>query len=262
MFVAFDLETTGLVPGRDRIVEIGAVRFTLERDLADWEELVDPGVPIQPAAQAVNRISDAMVRGRPPVAEALPRFLSFLGDGIPVAHNAPFDVGFLSRDLVRLGLPAPAAPVLDTRTLAQKAWPRRQSYALAALAAAYTAGGAGVHRACADAVACAALLRAVLARLDPLGGKTVGEIASRVAPLDLGGKAPRTATLVEALQAARDAGGTVEIRYQNGRGEATERRIAPLEILIEHGKPAVEAFCHLRGEKRTFYLERIEDIRT
>jgi predicted DNA-binding transcriptional regulator YafY len=53
----------------------------------------------------------------------------------------------------------------------------------------------------------------------------------------------------------------VEIRYQSGRGEATERRIAPLEILIAHGKPAVEAFCHLRGEKRTFYLERIEDIR-
>ena len=122
--VALDLETTGLIPGLDRIVEIGAVAFSRDGGVeAEYEALVDPGIPIPAAAARVSGITDDMVRGRPAVAEELPRFLAFLGDALPVAHNAAFDAGFLAADIARLGLVPAATPVVDTRALARAVLP-------------------------------------------------------------------------------------------------------------------------------------------
>ena len=128
--VAVDLETTGLIPGHDRIVEIGAVAFSPAGGVeSEFSELVDPGIPIPRAASRVNGITDDMVRGRPTVAGVLPSFLAFLGDAVPVAHNAAFDVGFIAADAARLGLAAPSTPVIDTRALARAVFPGRRSYA-------------------------------------------------------------------------------------------------------------------------------------
>ena len=101
-FVSFDIETTGLSPIKDRIVEIGAVKFKNQKIIDTFQEFVDPKMPISPGASAVNGITDDMVLGKATIEEILPRFNSFLGRNIPVAHNAPFDVGFLSYDISRL----------------------------------------------------------------------------------------------------------------------------------------------------------------
>lgn len=96
-YVAFDLETTGLVAQRDRVVEIGAVRFRLSGQVTDqFEQLVNPGRSMSPAAQAIHGISDADLADAPPAWEVLPHFLAFLGDARAtglVAHNANFDAG-------------------------------------------------------------------------------------------------------------------------------------------------------------------------
>src|ERR671911_2958101 len=93
-FVAFDLETTGLVAQVDRVVEIGAIRFdTSGRELARFESLVNPERPMSPAAQAVHGISDADLAGAPSARDVLPEFLEFLGHPettAPLAHNAAF----------------------------------------------------------------------------------------------------------------------------------------------------------------------------
>ncbi len=79
-FIAFDLETTGLFPVVDRIVEFGAVRFRLDGcELGTWEQLVDPECPIPPGVTDIHGITDAMVRGQPTLAQSLPGFLDFLG---------------------------------------------------------------------------------------------------------------------------------------------------------------------------------------
>ncbi len=78
-FIAFDLETTGTVPGVDQIVEIGAVRFIDGQPEAIFATLIDPLRPIPPGASAVNGISDDMVRGKPLIDSVLPSFAEFCG---------------------------------------------------------------------------------------------------------------------------------------------------------------------------------------
>ena len=113
-FFALDIETTGLTPVVDQIVEIGTVRFQGDEIIDTFEAFVDPGMPVSSGASAVNGITDDMVRGKPPIEEVFPRFIDFMGLDIPVAHHAPFDVGFLSYDISRLNLAVPDKPVLNT----------------------------------------------------------------------------------------------------------------------------------------------------
>lgn len=263
--VAFDLETTGLIPGLDRVVEIGAVAFSRAgRVETEYGALVDPGIPIPAAAARVSGITDEMVRGRPTVAEELPRFLAFLDDGVPVAHNASFDGGFLAADIARLGLAAPPTPVVDTRALARAVLPGRASYALDALCRDLGITGWSAHRALPDAHRCRMLFLACLERLEADGRSTEpGALAAVGGPvMDLGPRAPVVASRVMALSRVIERGGDVEIEYEDARHEHTARRIRPLSFAIKGGSPALIAFCRLRGAERTFLVESIREIRT
>ena len=162
-FVAFDFETTGLDGRNDRIVEIGALRFGPDGEGEAFQTLVDPGRPIPWQASKVNGISDAMVRGQPDLDVALPRFLAFAGGAVLVAHNAPFDLGFLKAGLARLGLKVPANPTADTCALARLALPGRRSYSLQNLAGEFRIDPGSAHRALDDARVCARLVPLIVA---------------------------------------------------------------------------------------------------
>jgi len=117
ILTAFDLETTGLDPAKAEIIEIGAVRFTIDGDVLDrFEQLVKPRTPIPPEIVKTTGISDDMVCKAPPVDEVLSRFVSWVGsdEAILVAHNAPFDSKFLIASLARIGLSIPRWSVVDT----------------------------------------------------------------------------------------------------------------------------------------------------
>lgn len=106
-FLACDTETTGLLPIMPRLVEIGAVRFRLDgRELATFQVLINPEVPIPLDVQHGHGITDCMVRGKPTIEHVLPQFIELLGhrDTFLLAHNAPFDLGFLAMALPRLGI--------------------------------------------------------------------------------------------------------------------------------------------------------------
>lgn len=162
-FVAFDFETTGLDGRNDRIVEIGALRFGPDGEGEAFQTLVDPGRPIPWGASRVNGITDAMVRGQGDLETALPRFLAFAGGAVLVAHNAPFDLGFLKAGLARLGLKAPANPTVDTCALARLALPGRPSYSLQNLARDFRVDPGSAHRALDDARVCARLVPLIVA---------------------------------------------------------------------------------------------------
>jgi len=168
-FVVVDLEAGGGTPGRDAIIEIGAVRVEGGRTTDTFTTLVDPGRPIAPFVVRLTGITDAMVAGAPPIAEALPRFLAFAGDGILVAHNATFDVGQLdAAHRWLLGTPL-GRPALCTLRLARRLLPDLRRRSLDALAALLGLGCEGRHRALPDARIAAEILCIFLERLQERG---------------------------------------------------------------------------------------------
>jgi len=115
--IAFDLETTGLNPAKAEIIEIGAVKFTIDGQVVErFEQLVKPRTTIPPEILETTGISDDMVCNAPPIEAVLNRFVDWIGndDAILVAHNAPFDSKFLIASLTRIGLRIPSWNVVDT----------------------------------------------------------------------------------------------------------------------------------------------------
>ena len=162
-YVAFDLETTGLYPQRDRITEIGAVRVEYGRETDRFQTLVNPGMPIPQKVQELTHITDDMVREAPTEAEALPEFLEFIGDAPYVAHNATFDVAFLKAACERLALPLPVLSA-DSLEAANRYWPRMPSHRLGDMAREIGFDLVGAHRSLADTEALAALVNEAVRR--------------------------------------------------------------------------------------------------
>jgi DNA polymerase III subunit epsilon len=164
-FIAFDLETTGTVPGVDQIVEIGAVRFINGQIDGIYSTLIDPRRPISPGASAVNGISDSMVIGKPTVDTLLESFAEFCGNDPIVAHNAPFDSQFLSSDIKKHELPAPRGVILDTLPIARKVFPGLPNYKLGTLVQHLKIPSGGFHRAEEDATYCGKLFIELVKRI-------------------------------------------------------------------------------------------------
>ena len=78
--VAIDIETTGLDPKKDAIIEIGAMQFDVKRILGKWTKLINPGRPIPPEITQLTGITNEMVRNSPPIKEVLPEFIEFAGE--------------------------------------------------------------------------------------------------------------------------------------------------------------------------------------
>ncbi|MBQ7566510.1 MAG: PolC-type DNA polymerase III, partial [Oscillospiraceae bacterium] len=127
--VAFDLETTGLSPDKETIIEIGAAIFKNGKVLAEYSQLIDPQRPLDPKIVELTGIRDDMLRGKPTIDQVLPEFLAFCGDRPLAAHNASFDVGFLKAECDRLGIRC--EPVfLDSLDLAKMLLPHLHQYKL------------------------------------------------------------------------------------------------------------------------------------
>lgn len=165
-FVAFDLETTGIKPQTDMIVEIGAVLFEGSHAVKTYGTLVDPGVPIPPDASAVNGITNEMVQGKPRVADVLAGFADFCGDLPLVAHNAPFDFKFLLEDVKLHRGAAPKGVVLDTLPLARKVFPGLPNYKLWTLVRHFNFPSGTFHRAEEDSAYCGLLFDRIVQTLE------------------------------------------------------------------------------------------------
>lgn len=150
-FIAFDLETTGTVPGANQIVEIGAVKFNDGVPEGVFSTLINPRTPIPPGASAVNKIYDEMVQGKPYIEQVLEAFTEFCGDEIMVAHNAPFDAQFLTADYKKHEFPTPRGIILDTLPIARKVFPGLANYKLGTLIQHLKIPAGNFHRAEEDA---------------------------------------------------------------------------------------------------------------
>lgn len=169
-FIAFDLETTGTVPGVDQIVEIGAVKFYNNEVESVFSTLVDPLRSIPPGASKVNGITDDMVSGKPKIESVLGPFAEFCEDFPMVAHNAPFDSQFLISDIKKYECLAPKGIVLDSLPISRKVFPGLANYKLGTLVQHLKIPSAGFHRAEEDATYCGLLFIELIKRIS-VGGK-------------------------------------------------------------------------------------------
>ncbi len=176
-YVAIDLETTGLDPARDRITEIGALRFDAEgRELAAWERLVDPGIPIPLEIERITGIANADVRGRPAFGEVADEFAAFAGDDPIVGQSVGFDLNFLKAAGVEL-----PGPALDTLRFSRLLLPTIQRRSLGALAEELGVATTVAHRALADARTTAAVFTALRRRAAELPDAARAQLARLVA---------------------------------------------------------------------------------
>ena len=163
-FIAFDTETTGLDPASGRIVEIGAVKFDRCGVIARYNVLINPEMPMPEEAGKVNGITDAMLKDKPVIADVFPDFFDFIGTGVLVAHNAPFDINYVNAELKRAGKPPLTNKVVDTRIFAKEILPGLSSYALQDLAVQLGITALEAHRAEDDARVCMELFDKILNR--------------------------------------------------------------------------------------------------
>ncbi len=179
-FVVVDLETTGGSPASCEITEIGAVRVRGGATLGEFQTLVRPAAAIPPFIAVLTGITDAMVATAPALSSVLPMFLEFARGAVLVAHNAPFDVGFLRRGAERLALPWPGFAVVDTARLGRRALSRDEApnCKLATLARLFRTETEPCHRALADARATVGVLHGLLERVGSLGVQSLEELVA------------------------------------------------------------------------------------
>ncbi len=155
-FVVFDIETTGFSPVKNKIIEIGAVRVENGVITDRMDEFVDPEVPIPFEIERLTGINDAMVMGAETIGPVLGRFLEFCRGAVLVAHNASFDVGFISHNASVLGYEFHPT-VMDTVALARVLLPNLNRYKLDTVAKALNVSLENHHRAVDDAEATAGI---------------------------------------------------------------------------------------------------------
>jgi DNA polymerase-3 subunit epsilon len=174
--VFLDLETTGANPVHDRITEIGLIEAEGGRVTGEWSTLVNPGVRIPPAIQAITGIRDDMVALAPAFPEIARGLLARLDGRLLVAHNARFDYGFLRNEFRRAGLRY-ASRMLCTVKLSRRLFPQHARHNLDALMARHGIACEARHRALGDARAICELVGLWRREIPPR------ELAAAVAPL-------------------------------------------------------------------------------
>lgn len=169
-YAALDVETTGLDPERDRVIEIGIVLFHFDGEGAlveekSWGSLVNPGSPIPAASTSIHGITDFDVWTAPAFQELPPELEPLLEGRVMVAHNAPFDASFMLAEYRRANREWPAREMADSLSLLRLSHPHLISFNLGKAAFVLGIETGTSHRAVDDARTCMALFAQAARRI-------------------------------------------------------------------------------------------------
>jgi DNA polymerase-3 subunit epsilon len=259
-FVIFDVETTGLSPAYGhRVCEVACLSVRDGGEVGRFESLVDPGRPISAGAYYVNHITSQMLVGAPVFAAVAEQVLALMQDAVLVAHNAPFDLGFLAAELEIARLSPPEGQVVDTLTLARRTYNFSRN-GLSAVASALGLETGPVHRAMGDVWTTQQVLERILEDLQNRWNvTTLGQlIAFQGGPIPY--PLPRVLPLPPTISEALESGGRVHMRYVDARGQETVRAIRPLRVHEQRGLLYLVAHCYRAGALRTFRLDRVVEL--
>ena len=182
-FVVLDLETTGGSPTNSKITEIGAVKVKGGEVIGEFQSFVNPESSIPPFISVLTGITDAMVAAAPTIGEVFATLLEFIGspnESVLVAHNAPFDLGFLKSAAETLKYSWPKYEVIDTAKISRYALTKDDvsNFKLATLAKFFGAHTEPDHRALSDARATVDVLHGVFERLGSQGVFNLSDLKS------------------------------------------------------------------------------------
>ncbi|MEM4409528.1 MAG: exonuclease domain-containing protein [Candidatus Caldarchaeum sp.] len=256
-----DLETTGLRPEfGDRVCEIAIISVRDGVEEGAIETLVCPQRPIPFDVQRIHGITNEMVASAPTFGEIAPVVAEVLGGTTVVAHNAPFDMGFLYSELRASGIPFPDVYVIDTLRIARNHF-SFPSNSLTQIARSFGLTVGNAHRAMEDAKLVKEVFYCLIDALERDGSFTGG--IEELLGLEKGYTYSKSSLgLRSMIEEAIRLSKKLEILYYSSDARAsTIRVIEPLEINSLRGEPCILAYCHLRGKRLHFRFDRILSVR-
>jgi DNA polymerase-3 subunit epsilon len=245
-YAALDVETTGIHPWADRVVEIGIVRWKKSERAAEFLDMVNPDVPVKPGAQRVHGISPDELANAPVFREIAGDIAKALTSAVIVGHRAlSFDLPFINMDMARAGQKPLNNIVIDTNLLEKTSLIPGDKRDLSSLARAMGVREGERHRALHDARLVLRVWLALMDRFAEYGKKTLLDIL----PYFRANLYPPS--VMEVFRDARAADGAAEILYPSGRRLET-RRIYP----VYYRRGAIVAVDEA-GAIKAFKTERI-----
>lgn len=165
-YIVFDVETTGLSVVYNTIIELAAVKLQNGEVVERFERFANPHEPLSKTIMDLTGITDDMLIDAPEIAEVLRDFREFAGDGVLVAHNARFDMGFVNAGYRKIGEPELDNPVIDTLELARFLLPELKNHRLNTICGKLGVELISHHRAVYDAEATGNMLWKLVLQLE------------------------------------------------------------------------------------------------
>jgi len=258
--VTFDVETTGLSPWHHEIIEIAAIKLKPTGSLDTYHQLFQPRELISHEIIEIHGIHNEDLVGSPRVEEKLHEFISFVADMPLMAHNAPFDCGFILKHAQEAKIAPPNSIVFDSlialRDLYKKSPIKPDSFKLSSLADFFNIE-LEHHRALDDAMATLCAMAKALVEKEP--NKTPG----RLGPLNQISMevSDRLKPLAQKLKAAIEKKEVILILYDGGSHRGKFRPVRPIALLPSSNGSALYAQCELEDFSKSFSLKKIKSIK-
>lgn len=267
-FVAFDVETTGLSPISNQLVELSGVKFNCLDDKTEtFSTLINPLVEITPQLTSIHGISNEMVAGSPTYHTAVPAFLDWAGDAVFIAHNAPFDVEFIRVNVAKLGRVCPSNFVVDTLVLSRELLPDSPRHQLKTVVDYLGLPPGEYHRALADSFH----VRSVFLKLIEQAkykqwqnllalGSVSGFSYDRFRDEIHAAMSAEVKKIMASIESAITEEVHINITY-NGTFQS-RRTVKPVSLIHSRGNFYLNAFCQKAQAERIFRVDKIEKLKT
>jgi len=254
-YCALDLETTGTNPVFHRIVEIGMVRFSLDRVHMEYGSFVNPGMSMPEKVIPIHGITDDMVSSAPGIEDLLHEIVDFMSGSVLVIQNPAFDLAFLYNVFRNRNEDTSILRSIDTVRLSKSAFPSFPNHKLNTLCD-YLDIPVTHHRALSDARACMEVFRRAVQEYDQHGSWRMSDLGR------VHGKYVVPKKFLEPIPdpgifRKHGPGASVHIRYAGSDGIVSDRIIVPGQFFRYGKKKYVCAYCCLRKENRYFNLDSI-----
>ena len=258
-FIAFDTETSGAYPIGSEIIEFGAVKWKDGQEIGTYQTLLKPRELLNAFNMSIHGISNEMVENAPLMSDKIREIYEFFGDAIPIAHHAPFDLGFVAVDFEINNLALPLGPALCSSLLSRKLIHGTENHKLQTLVKHLNINGGAAHRALDDARSC---LYVALECFKRLGEKATLEqiLKSQEKKLHWQNYSlikwdhPFVKVLIDGAYTKQK----VQIIYDKGGKADDPREVIPVGIVRNPDGDYLQAFCLRDNTNKRFYLAKIK----
>ncbi len=264
--VALDLETTGLSPLIDKVIELSAIKIT-PHSVEIFSELINPQIPIPEHTIAIHGITNSMVAKAPESKIVFPKFFAFTEKLPIIAHNAKFDIGFLVFGSHQLGLELTSGQVYCSCQMAKKCISGVPNHKLSILAAHLEIDLLNHHRAFDDALACLriyarSLLSCNQEKIQLALKESFQFKIDDFKKLKEDGPSSKkiSSEVFEQLKKAVTTQAPIKIRYSGGSYKNELRPIRPISLLPLPGGDVLYALCLLSNYHKSFALHKIKEV--